>query len=63
MAAPSQRRVLGALFLILAIAFAGFAWTAAAAGGRAWVIAAAAAVLALWMLQLTWQMLRTTRRR
>jgi hypothetical protein len=58
MAAPSQRRALGALFLILAIMFVGFAWTAAVAGGRAWVIAIAAGVLALWMLQLCWQMLR-----
>ena len=56
MAAPSQRRALGALFFVLALGFAGFAWTAGVA--HVWVIAIAGGVLALWMLQLTWQMLR-----
>jgi hypothetical protein len=56
MAAPSQRRALGALFLILAIMFAGFAWAAGVA--HVWVTAVAGGVLSLWMLQLTWQMLR-----
>jgi hypothetical protein len=56
MAAPSQRRALGALFLLLAVMFAGFAWAAGVA--HVWVIAVAAGVLALWMAQLTWQMLR-----
>jgi hypothetical protein len=56
MAAPTQRRALGALFLLLAVMFAGFAWAAGVA--HVWVIAVAAGVLALWMAQLTWQMLR-----
>jgi hypothetical protein len=46
-AAPSQRRALGALFLVLAISVAGIAWAAAAA--EEWIIAAAAAVIALWL--------------
>jgi len=51
MAAPSQRAALGALFLILGLAFAGIAYSAAVAGhgGARWVIALAAAVLALWL--------------
>jgi hypothetical protein len=56
MAAPSQRRALGALFLLLAVMFAGVAWAAGVA--HVWVIAVAAGALALWMAQLTWQMLR-----
>jgi len=46
-AAPAQRRALGALFAVLALSFAGIAVAAGAAGS--WVIAAAAAALALWM--------------
>jgi hypothetical protein len=51
MAAPSQRSALGALFLVLALAFAGVAYSAAVAGegSGAWVIAVAAGVLALWL--------------
>ena len=50
MAAPSHRTALGALFLVLAAAFAGVAYTAAQAGeGGSWVIAVAAGVLALWL--------------
>ena len=49
MAAPSQRRVLGVLFLFLAIFFIGIAVTAAMAGGSAIVIALAAGVLGLWI--------------
>ena len=45
--APSQRRALGALFLVLFLLFAGMA--AAAFAAEAWVIAFAAAVLALWL--------------
>ena len=54
MAAPSQRRALGALFLLLAVGFAGVAAAAIAAqaGARSWVIALAAAALALWLLGL-----------
>ena len=47
MPAPSHRRALGALFLVLAAAFAGIAVTAFRA--EQWVIAGAAAVLALWL--------------
>jgi formate hydrogenlyase subunit 3/multisubunit Na+/H+ antiporter MnhD subunit len=47
MAAPSQRRALGALFLVLALAFAGIAFAA----GRAaqWIILASASAIALWL--------------
>ena len=45
--AASQRRALGALFLVLAVFFAGI--TAAAYTGGAWVIVVAGAVLTLWM--------------
>jgi hypothetical protein len=48
-AAPSQRRVLGVLFLALAIFFVGIAVTAVMAGGSAIVIAVAAAVIGLWI--------------
>ena len=45
----AQRRVLGVLFLFLAIFFVGIAFTAIKAGGSAVVIGVAAAVLALWI--------------
>jgi hypothetical protein len=45
-AAP-QRRVLGTLFLFLAVLFAGIAY--AAVRGGVWVIAAAGVALALWI--------------
>ena len=62
MAAPSQRRVLGALFLLLAAAFAGIAFASirAQAGARSWVVGFAAAALALWLGGLS---LRALRRR
>ena len=47
--APSQRRALGVLFLVLAVFFGGIAATAVMAGGSAVVIGVAAAVLALWI--------------
>ena len=47
MARRSHRRPLGALFLVLALMFAGIA--AAAVEGRVWVVAFAGAVLALWL--------------
>ena len=47
MAAPSQRSVLGALFLFLAAAFAGIAVTAVQAD--VWVVAIAAAAIAMWL--------------
>ncbi|HEY6031920.1 MAG TPA: hypothetical protein VIU44_15220 [Gaiellaceae bacterium] len=56
MAAPPQRRALGALFLLLCLMFAGIAYAAGVAGQ--WVIVAAAAALALWMASLSVQMLR-----
>jgi hypothetical protein len=46
-AAPSQRRALGALFILLAALFAGIAVAAVAA--RVWVVAFAAIVLAAWL--------------
>jgi len=51
MAAPSQRRALGALFLLLALGFAGIAVAAiaAGAGARSWVVGGAAAAIALWL--------------
>jgi hypothetical protein len=55
--AASQRHALGALFLVLALVFAGVASTAAKA--HVWVVAGAAAVLALWMASLTWQSFRS----
>jgi hypothetical protein len=55
-AAPAQRRALFLLFLVLAVMFAGVAWEALRAG--IWAIAAAAAVLAVWMGSLARQMAR-----
>jgi hypothetical protein len=49
---------LGALFLALAVGFAGIAFFAARAGGTAWVIAVAAVALALWMGESAFRMLR-----
>jgi hypothetical protein len=46
-AAPSQRRALGALFLVLAFAFGGIAFAASTA--KEWVIVGAAAAIALWL--------------
>ena len=43
----SQRRALGVLFLLIALAFVGVA--VAAAGAGVWPVAISAAVLALWM--------------
>jgi hypothetical protein len=55
-AAPSQRRALGVLFLVLT---AGFAFIAAAALlARVWPIGAAAAALAAWLSTLAWRGLR-----
>jgi membrane protein YdbS with pleckstrin-like domain len=55
-AAPSQRRALGALFLLLAVAFAGIAFAAGTA--KEWIIVAAAAAIALWMIGLAARGLR-----
>ena len=59
---PAQRPALGALFALLTLLFAGIAFAAgsAAADGRAagWVVAIAAAVLALWLATLAARALR-----
>ena len=47
MAAPSQRRALGVLFLLLALAFAGIALAAGTA--EQWIIVGASAAIALWL--------------
>ena len=45
----AHRRVLGVIFLFLAVFFVGIEFTAIKAGGSAIVIGIAAAVLALWI--------------
>ena len=62
MAAPSQRRALGALFLVLATAFGAVAVASirSHAGARSWVIGFAAAAIAAWLGGLS---LRALRRR
>jgi hypothetical protein len=54
-AIPMQHRALGVLFLVLALVFGGVAVAAGAAGQ--WVIAAAAAALAVWMAGLAFRAL------
>jgi hypothetical protein len=44
-----QRRALGVLFLALAVGLGVVAVLSALEGGRAWIVAAAAAGLALWL--------------
>ena len=56
MPAPSQRRALGALFVVLALGFGGVAWAAGAAGQ--WVIVAAALAIGLWLGSLAVRLLR-----
>jgi formate hydrogenlyase subunit 3/multisubunit Na+/H+ antiporter MnhD subunit len=56
MGAPTQRRALGALFVVLALALGGIA-VASGFAGR-WVIAAAAAAIAVWLGTLALQGLR-----
>ena len=56
MAAPAQRRALGALFVVLALAFGGIAVAAGAAGQ--WVILVAASALTLWLAGLALRALR-----
>ena len=56
MPAPSQRRALGALFLLLAVSFVGIAFAAGAA--KQWIIVAAAGTIALWMVGLAIRGLR-----
>ena len=50
--ARAPRRSLGALFLLLAAGFASVGVYAATSGGEAWVIAVAAAILAVWLGEL-----------
>jgi hypothetical protein len=49
---------LGAFFLVLAAGFAAIGFVAADAGGLAWVIAVAAVLLAVWMAETAFRMLR-----
>ncbi|MGH3011985.1 MAG: hypothetical protein ACRDMY_09120 [Gaiellaceae bacterium] len=53
-----RRRPLGALFAVLAVGFLSIGFYAADAGGAAWVIAAAAVFLAVWMGELAFKLLR-----
>jgi hypothetical protein len=56
-----QRRALGALFVLLALALGGVAYESAhGAGGSAgrWVVAVAAAAIAVWLATLAWRALR-----
>jgi hypothetical protein len=55
-----HRRALGILFVALAAGLALVALFSALEGGRAWVIALTAAVLALWMGSLALRALRRT---
>lgn len=52
-----QRRLLGLLFAVLAVGLAAIAVLSALEGGRAWVVALAAAVLAAWLGDLARRML------
>ena len=45
----SQRLALGLLFVLLSFALFGIGVAAAAAGGRAWVVALAAVALGVWL--------------
>ena len=56
-----QRSALGALFLLLAIGFAGVAFAAAYGAGRqiaGWAIAFASAALAVWFASMAFRALR-----
>jgi hypothetical protein len=56
-----QRRALGVLFALLALALAGIAFASAnGANGSAgrWIVAVAAAAIALWLASLAWRGLR-----
>jgi hypothetical protein len=55
-AAPSQRRALGGLFLVLALAFAGIAFAAGTA--RQWIIVATSGAIAIWLAGLAARALR-----
>ena len=49
---------MGALFVVLATGFAVIGYFSAEAGGAAWVIAFAAILLAVWMGELAYKMLK-----
>jgi hypothetical protein len=53
-----QRRALALLFALLALGLGAVGVLSAIAGGRAWVIAAAAVGLALWLADLSRRSLR-----
>lgn len=53
-----QRRFLGVLFVLLTVTFGTIGFLAAREGGRAWVVAAAAGALAVWMGELAYRALR-----
>jgi hypothetical protein len=54
--AVSQRRALGALFLVLAVFFTGIAVTAFSSEDRTvWVVGVAAAGIALWLVGLAFK--------
>jgi hypothetical protein len=53
-----KRPALGALFLLLALGFAGIAYAAAVAGDAAWIVAGAAALMAVWMGEQAYRALR-----
>jgi hypothetical protein len=56
MGGSRHRRALGALFLLLALAFGGIAFAAGAA--EEWIIVAAAAAIGLWLAGLAARALR-----
>jgi hypothetical protein len=53
-----RRRPLGALFAVLAVGFLVIGAFAADAGGAAWVIAAAAVFIGVWMGELAYKALK-----
>jgi hypothetical protein len=55
-AAPSQRKALGALFVLITAFFAGIAASAWAA--EVWIVAVASGALALWMCTMAVRALR-----
>ena len=62
----SQRRVLGALFTVLALGLAGVAVAAADGAGSAvgrWIIVAAAAAIAVWLGSMAFRALKAPTRR
>ncbi len=56
--ARGRRASLGVLFLLIAVGFAALGLYAARTGGAAWVVAVAAAALAVWMAELGFRAFR-----